>query len=88
LAEIRRVLDNEGRLVVVDAASFARQGSYERLVNLAYRLVFLRDITHRNSAADTEHPYTATFERAGFAVQAHPQQVGSSSVLVFVATPR
>jgi ubiquinone/menaquinone biosynthesis C-methylase UbiE len=90
LAEIRRVLSSDGRLVVVDAAHFTRQGSYERLVDLAYRLVFLRGITHRDSSAadDTEHPYTAHFEQAGFAVQAHPRQVGSSSVLVFVATPR
>jgi ubiquinone/menaquinone biosynthesis C-methylase UbiE len=89
LAEIRRVLGSDGRLVVVDAASFAQQGSYERLVNLAYRLVFLRDIMHRDSssAADTDHPYTAHFERAGFAVQIYPRQVGNSSVLVFVATP-
>jgi ubiquinone/menaquinone biosynthesis C-methylase UbiE len=90
LIEIRRVLDSDGRLVVVDAASFARQGIYERLVDLAYRLVFLRDITHRDSSTttDSEHPYTAHFAQAGFAVHTYPRQVGSSSVLVFVVTPR
>lgn len=89
LAEVRRVLANDGRLVIVDAASFAQRGSYERLVDLAYRLVFLRATTHRDAATvDADHPYTAWLTRAGFAVQVHPRQVGSSSVLVFVATPR
>jgi ubiquinone/menaquinone biosynthesis C-methylase UbiE len=44
LAEIRRVLTPNGRLIIVDAGHFLDHGLYERLVDLAYRMTFQRSV--------------------------------------------
>lgn len=94
LAEVRRVLVPTGRMVVVDAAHFPPQRGkrqlYARLIALAYRLVLLAS---GQQPADSEpepaerHIYRERLEAAGFQVSVHPQQVGHSRVLVFVALP-
>lgn len=96
LAEIRRVLSADGRLVVVDAPHFAMPGMYEQVVNLLYRLTFLKplvpgsrqpNVGQQTVVSDADFPYRPIFERAGFAVQVFCEQVGPSQIHIFVAQP-
>jgi ubiquinone/menaquinone biosynthesis C-methylase UbiE len=91
LAEIRRVLTDTGRLVIVDAACFTSDGWYERLIDLAFRLT-LQDrktptLPESPQHAPRQHIYADVLARAGFAVQVHPVPIDQSQVQVFVATP-
>lgn len=80
LAEIQRVLVPHGRFVLVDGAQFTGNGSYERLVDLAYRLTGQRSLSRR-SAQDL---YLHWLEQAGLHCTCHWETVGSSQVMVLV----
>lgn len=82
LAEIQRVLQPSGQLIIVDAAWFTHDGLYTRLVDSAYRLTFQRPVR----GMPDYQPYRALLERAGFVVAGHWETVGPSRVLVLVAT--
>ncbi len=85
LAEIRRVLTEKGRLVIVDAATFTSRGPYERLVDAAYWLALMSGTLPE--AASQRHPYQDILEAAGFTVAVATEQVGDSQVKIFVASP-
>lgn len=91
LAEIRRVLTDTGRLIIVDAACFTSDGWYERLIDLAFRLTLQDRKTPSNPAslqsAPRQHIYEDVLAQAGFAVQVHPVTIEHSQVQVFVAAP-
>lgn len=101
LAEVRRVLATDGRLVIVDAAALTDAGWYAGLVALAYRLVLLTDTratrpeqrpdngpqTPASPVPRRRHIYEAVLEQAGFTVEVASVSVAASSVLVFVAQP-
>jgi ubiquinone/menaquinone biosynthesis C-methylase UbiE len=96
LAEIRRVLSADGRLVVVDAPDFTTPGIYEQAINLLYRLAFLKPLASGSSKPDdskhisgsgADFPYRPIFERAGFDVQVFCEQVGHSQIHIVMAQP-
>ncbi|NJP04277.1 MAG: class I SAM-dependent methyltransferase [Chloroflexaceae bacterium] len=82
LTEIQRVLHPSGALVIVDSAHFTRDGLYQRLVDLLYRVTFqasvVRDIPPQS-------PYVPLLQHAGFQVTVFPETVDASEVLVVVA---
>lgn len=80
VAEMRRILTPDGRIVIVDAAQLHTNGVYPRLVDLAYRLTLQAPA---NRTPTPEPP--PTLRRYGpFRITAHPITVGSSTVHVFV----
>jgi ubiquinone/menaquinone biosynthesis C-methylase UbiE len=83
LAEVRRVLAPGGRLLIVDAAQFTGAGSYEFLVDLAYRLTLQGSTRFSETLPDPRLPYLA---HAGFTCQGHWEAVGRSRVMVLVAS--
>jgi ubiquinone/menaquinone biosynthesis C-methylase UbiE len=100
LAEIHRLLrrSDDARLVVVDAPAYLRHGWHERLVALAYWLLFqtrvLEEARDANGAAaqdaadeHTRHPYHKRLTAAGFRLQVFRTTVEHSRISVFVAQP-
>lgn len=77
-AEIARVLAPAGRLVIVDAPQFTRNGLYERAVDLAYRLTLQASVRGRSDYA----LHLRALEQAGFSFAPHWEAVGTSRVLV------
>lgn len=87
LAEIRRVLTPNGRLVIVDAGHFLDNGLYERLVDLAYRLTFQRSVRPLidqppdiSDDVRIEH-----LQRAGFRTKVTWAIIDRSRVMVLIA---
>lgn len=87
LAEVRRVLSSDGRLVLVDAATLTCPDAYAHLVALAYRVVLLRSQEPEASETHEQHYYVKLLEQHSFTVTVHPVQFPTSRVLVFVAQP-
>jgi ubiquinone/menaquinone biosynthesis C-methylase UbiE len=89
LNEIRRVLAEDGRLVIVDSARLTHSDLYAYLISLAYRLVFpTAEATDPDHSSYRDHLYTRVLEQAGFVVEAHTEQIRQSQVMVFVAHRR
>jgi ubiquinone/menaquinone biosynthesis C-methylase UbiE len=85
MPEARRVLRPGGRMVVALAASFDRDGLYERLVGLAYRLTLQRSPRPRRG----EPPRSLAGERlahAGFAVAERWEPSGDDYVHLVIGT--
>ncbi len=79
-AEIARVLQPEGCLVIADAAQFTTTGLYERSIDVAYRATLQASVQH----APTYDLRLHTLEAAGFVFVRHWETVGPSRVLVMV----
>lgn len=92
LAEARRVLRPDGRLVVVLAAQFADDGPLQRATALAYRITLQR--SPRAAAPEAPapeapipqgHPLERELARAGFAMRSFWQPAKRSRVALLVA---
>lgn len=94
LAEARRALRPDGRLVVVLAAQFADDSPLQRATALAYRITLQR--SPRAAAPESPepdapipqgHPLERELARAGFATRSFWQPAERSRVAVLVAHP-
>lgn len=86
LAEVRRVLRDDGRMVVVLAATFAEDGAYQRAVDALYRLTL-----QRSPRAAPEPPQSVLGRRmaeAGFAVDERWEPAGGGQVHLLVGECR
>lgn len=83
LAELQRVLTNDGKLYIVDGGSIPN-GLYALIIGLIYRLVFGR---HSNPEAPTSQldPRIQRLQEEGFRVNSQIKQVGRSQVQIFIA---
>jgi ubiquinone/menaquinone biosynthesis C-methylase UbiE len=81
LAEIRRVLRQGGRLIIVDGAHFVRPGWYERVVGGLARVT-----TGWDTRRERPLPYVGYLNAAGATTVAHVVPVANSAVTVVVAT--
>jgi ubiquinone/menaquinone biosynthesis C-methylase UbiE len=79
LCEVRRVLKDDGRLIIVVGATLGRGGATARLIDWLYTITGQREM-----AADDE---ASVFEQAGLTVQVETQTVGRSEVTLLLATP-
>ena len=77
LEEIRRVLERDGQLVIVDDGHVP-SGTYETVVDLAYRATLQKG---------TDDRYTPALQQAGFALASRRVAVGRGSVGIIVAEP-
>lgn len=80
LAEVRRVLRDEGRYIVVPAATLDLTGVAPRFLEFLYRITGQRE--------DMLQPFTERLAAQGFRVETHTQRVKQSKVWVMVAEKR
>ncbi|MFD3164596.1 methyltransferase domain-containing protein [Herpetosiphon sp. NSE202] len=83
LAEIQRVLTNEGKLYIVDGGSIPNC-LYAVVIGLIYRLVFGRQ-SHPDLPTSQLDPRIQRLHEAGFRVSTQMKQVGRSQVQLFIA---
>lgn len=79
LREVRRVLKDDGRLIIVVGATLGHGGATARLIDWLYTITGQRSI-----ALDDE---TSVFEQAGLIAQVKTQTVGRSEVTLLIAGP-
>lgn len=79
LREVRRVLKDDGRLIIVVGATLGHGGATARLIDWLYTITGQRSI-----ALDDE---TSVFEQAGLTAQVKTQTVGRSEVTLLIAGP-
>ena len=90
LTEARRVLRPGGQIVIMLAAEFTRDGVYQRLIDLAYRITLQRPIRPLHI---TEPPQSLIGQRlthAGFAVEERWELVSAGTVqlhMIFGTVP-
>jgi ubiquinone/menaquinone biosynthesis C-methylase UbiE len=91
LAEIYRVLDGNGRLVVVPEGHLTGRGLLHRLIDWLFRITGQRsgafgvDETHIWPDPDLWAPFRQRFVAAGFQVTIEQIQLERSAVTVFIA---
>jgi ubiquinone/menaquinone biosynthesis C-methylase UbiE len=85
LAEVQRVLRNDGQWLLVDAPRFTRTSWSIYLIDLAYRRILGTSLVVAQNTTPSPSPYHAIFQRAGMDDSTiHEVPVGDSSVLVMV----
>lgn len=79
-SEIRRVLAPGGRMVILGASRFTRDGLYERLVDLAYKITF------ESSVRRSADPRPLLPQVPGFNLRTEQVAVGPSEALILIGT--